>query len=261
MSKKTTLILELKKIQRVVRNTPVLDIRHLKFHKGTVYGIVGPVGSGKSSLLNILSGSSKPNSGSILYDYNPFKKSFFGSTLIPKDVTHVNIDKASFLENFTEKNSNKAVRSLFKKSNATQVLSKYFSNLSTDKIVNASLGTLTRGERSAVELSTGIESDPRVLIVDDYALYFDNKMESKFRKKLININKDHGTTIILASPNEHLLRSFCSVLIYLDNGHISKIRTGSHKPGSFNRQRSQGYKKNNSTKSKSRYKGKNVKSK
>ena len=54
MSKKTTLILELKKIQRVVRNTPVLDIRHLKFHKGTVYGIVGPVGSGKSSLLNAI---------------------------------------------------------------------------------------------------------------------------------------------------------------------------------------------------------------
>ena len=251
MSKKTTLILELKKIQRVVRNTPVLDIRHLKFHKGTVYGIVGPVGSGKSSLLNILSGSSKPDSGSILYDYNPFKKSFFGSTLIPKDVTHVN----------TEKNSNTTVRSLFKKSNATQVLSKYFSNLSIDKIVKANMSTLTRGERSAVELSTGIESDPRVLIVDDYALYFDNKMESKFRKKLININKDHGTTIILASPNEHLLRSFCSVLIYLDNGHISKIRTGSHKPGSFSRQRSKSYKKNNSNKSRPRYKGKNVKSK
>ena len=251
MSKKTTLILELKKIQRVVRNTPVLDIRHLKFHKGTVYGIVGPVGSGKSSLLNILSGSSKPNSGSILYDYNPFKKSFFGSTLVPKDVTHVN----------TEKKSNTSVRSLFKKSNATQVLSKYFSNLSTDKIVNASLGTLTRGERSAVELSTGIESDPRLLVIDDYALHFDSKMESKFRKKLININKDHGTTIILASPNEQLLRSFCSVLIYLDNGHISKIRTGSHKPGSFNRQRSQGYKKNNSNKSKPRHRGKNVKPK
>ena len=251
MSKKTTLILELKKIQRVVKNSPVLDIRHLKFHKGTVYGIVGPVGSGKTSLLNILSGSSKPNSGSILYDYNPFKKSFFGSTLIPEDVTHVN----------TEKNSNTPVRSLFKKSNATQVLSNYFSNLSTDKIVNASLGTLTRGERSAVELSTGIESDPRVLIIDDYALYFDSKMESKFRKKLININKDHGTTIILASPNEQLLRSFCSVLIYLDNGHISKIRTGSHKSSSFNRQRSKGYKKNNSNKSKSRHRGKNVKPK
>ena len=251
MSKKTTLILELKKIQRVINTKTVLDIRHLKFHKGTIYGIVGPVGSGKSSLLNILSGASKPSSGSILYDYEPFKKSFFGNSLIPEDVTHVSKLKIN----------NTSVKSLFKKSNATQVLSNYFSNLSTDNLVNTNVTNLSKGERSAVELSLGIETDPRVLIVDDYAIYFDNKMENKFRKKLININKDHGSTIILGSPNEQTLRSFCSVLIYLDNGHISKIRTGSHKSSSSNRSRSQGYKKNSSNRPKSRYKGKNVKSK
>jgi ABC-type multidrug transport system ATPase subunit len=233
----------------VINSTPVLDIRHLKFHKGTIYGIVGPVGSGKSSLLNILSGTSKPSSGSILYDYEPFKKSFFGSSLIPADVTHTSKIKIN----------NTSVKSLFKKSNATQVLSNYFSNLSTDNLVNTNVTNLSKGERSAVELSLGIETDPRVLIVDDYALYFDNKMENKFRRKLININKDNGSTIILGSPNEQILRSFCSVLIYLDNGHISKIRTGSHKSSSSNRPRSQGYKKNSSNRPKSRYKGKNVK--
>ena len=50
MSKKSTLILELKKAQRLEGGIPVLDIRHLKFHKGTIYGVVGAVGSGKSSL-------------------------------------------------------------------------------------------------------------------------------------------------------------------------------------------------------------------
>ena len=44
MSKSTTLILELKKIQRSYKGNIVLDIRHLKFHKGTIYGIVGPAG-------------------------------------------------------------------------------------------------------------------------------------------------------------------------------------------------------------------------
>ena len=58
-----------------------------------------------------------------------------------------------------------------------------------------------------------------------------------------------------------ILKSFCSVLIYLDNGHISKIRTGSYKLSPSNRSRSQGYKKNSSNRPKSRYKGKNVKSK
>ena len=249
MSKKTTLILELKKIQRLVKNLPVLDIRHLKFHKGTIYGVVGPVGSGKSSLLNILSGSIKPDKGSILYDYEPFKRNFFGRTQIPKDVTYV---KSGKLYNST-------VKYLFRKSNASQVLSNYFSNLSTDKILNTGLKQLSAGEVSAVMLSLGIETDPRVLIIDDYALHYDNKMENKFRKKLVNINKDHGTTIILGSPNEQVLRSFCSVLIYLDNGHISKIRTGSHNSNKNNKHRSQRYKKNNSHRSKTGYRGKNAK--
>ena len=184
-----------------------------------------------------------------MYDYEPFKKSFLGRSVIPADVAHVNTQK---IENYT-------VKSLFKRSNATQVLSNYFSNLSSDKILNSYVKKLTNGEKNAVNLSLGIEADPRVLIIDDYALFFDNKMENKFRKKLISINKDHGTTIILGSPNEQLLRSFCSVLIYLDNGHISKIRTGTYKPNRSTRQRSYGNKKNNTNKSKSRFRGKNDK--
>ena len=147
MSKKTTLILELKKIQRLIKTSSVLDIRHVKFHKGTIYGVVGPVGSGKSSLLGILSGSLKPDKGSVLYDYDPFKKNFFGRILIPKDITYVN----SGLTN------NSTVKALFKKSNASQVLSNYFSNLSADKILNSSLRNLTIGEQSAVNLSLGID--------------------------------------------------------------------------------------------------------
>ena len=170
MSKKTTtLILELKKIQRIINSSPVLDIRHLKFHKGTIYGVVGPVGSGKSSLLSILSGSVKPHKGIILYDYEPFKKNFFGKTQIPSDMTFINNNKAD----------NSTVKSLFRKSNASQVLLNYFSNLSVDKILNTSMKKLSMGEKSAVELSHGIESDPRVLIIDNYALYYDNKMENQ----------------------------------------------------------------------------------
>ena len=147
MSKKTTtLILELKKIQRIVNSSPVLDIRHLKFHKGTIYGVVGPVGSGKSSLLSILSGSVNPNKGSILYDYEPFKKNFFGYTQIPADVTYVNNNKTD----------NSTVKSLFRKSNASQVLSNYFSNLSADKILNTTIKKLSTVDKSAVKLSHGI---------------------------------------------------------------------------------------------------------
>ena len=250
MSKKTTLILELKKIQRLVNSSLVLDIRHLKFHKGTIYGVVGAVGSGKTSLLSILSGFSKPNKGSVLYDYKPYKKNLFGVINPPKEMFFVN----------NHRFKNKNVSTLFEKSNGSQILSNYFSNSSVDTIMNTKLNSLSIGEKSAVSLALGIEFDPRVLVIDDYAMHYDNKMENKFRKKLKNMNKDHGTTLILSSANEQTLRSFCSVLIYLDNGHISKIRTGTQKTNSYSRNRSKGYQKNKSKRTRSRYKGNNDKS-
>ena len=250
MSKKTTLILELQKIQRLVNSSLVLDIRHLKFHKGTIYGVVGSVGSGKTSLLSILSGFSKPNKGSVLYDYKPYKKNLFGRINAPQEMLFVNHHR--FI--------NKNVSGLFEKSNGSQILSNYFSNSSVDTIMNTKLSSLSTGEKSAVSLALGIELDPRVMVIDDYAMHYDNKMENKFRKKLKNMNKDHGTTLIISSANEQTLRSFCSVLIYLDNGHISKIRTGTQKTKPYSRNRSKGYQNNKSKRTRSRYKGNNDKS-
>ena len=40
------------------------------------------------------------------------------------------------------------------------------------------------------------------------------------------MNKNFGTTIILSSINGNALRNLCSVMIYLENGHIIKIRSG-----------------------------------
>ena len=219
MSNSTTLILELKKVQKSFRGNVVLDIRHLKFHKGTIYGIVGPAGCGKSSLMKILSGYETSSKGEALYDNAPFSKSFLGKPVSPEDLFLVN--------NLKVKRS--LVTKLFKKSNANQLLSNYFTSSSAEKVVNTNFSNLSKGEKNAVLLTLGIDADPRVMLVDDYGIYFDNAMEQKFRKKIVSINKDHGTTVVLSSPNEKILKNFCSVLIYLDNGHISKIRTGSHK--------------------------------
>ena len=51
-------------------------------------------------------------------------------------------------------------------------------------------------------------------------------MEKDFRMKINNMNRTLGTTIILSSPTDMYLKYFASVLIFLDHGHIYKIRPG-----------------------------------
>ena len=47
---------------------PVLKNINITINKGEIIGIIGPTGSGKSSLINIISGIQKPGSGEIIID-------------------------------------------------------------------------------------------------------------------------------------------------------------------------------------------------
>ena len=40
------------------------------------------------------------------------------------------------------------------------------------------------------------------------------------------MNNILGTTVLLSSSNDYFLKQFASVIIYLDNGHVSKVRKG-----------------------------------
>ena len=71
-----------------------------------------------------------------------------------------------------------------------------------------------------------IESDPRGAFIDNYGIYFDMKMERNFRSDILKMNRRLGTTFIISAPSDYYLRQFASVLIRLENGRISKIRSG-----------------------------------
>ena len=216
MNQQSTLIYELKGLKKTYNNQTVLNIRRLQFHRGTIYGIVGPIGSGKTTLLNLMSGHDKESDGLLKYDMNQFKTNWLGKTLSTPEIQLFNSEKI---------NNNAKVSNLLS-SNKIDNVSKYFNNSSLKLIQNKNIKDLSKGEVAYLNMILAVNSDPRVLLIDDYAINFDKNMELDFRKKLILMNKNLGTTILLSAPNDQNLKFISSVLIYLDNGHISKIRSG-----------------------------------
>ena len=91
---------------------------------------------------------------------------------------------------------------------------------------DVSINKLSNGQKHWLKIIIGLEKDPRVLLIDDYGAYLDNKNEIVLRKRLLKMNDLLGTTIILSSHSDYFLKQFASVVIYLDNGHIAKIRKG-----------------------------------
>lgn len=211
MNQLTNLIYELKALKKVYKEQTVINISRLQFHRGTIYGIVGSIGSGKSTLLKILSGLLKESSGNLKYDNNPFEMNLFGRVKPNPDIKLVQLD---------DKIKFSTVSKLFQKTPSDLTLKKHFNNSAR------TLKNISKGEKALLSLLSAFELDPRVLLIDDYGICFNDALEKEICKKIKSMNKEFGTTIVLSAPSDTYLKKLASVLIYLDNGHISKIRSG-----------------------------------
>ncbi len=229
MSPRSKLIYKIENLKKTYGDRTVLQVGRLQFHPGTVYGLIGPVGSGKTTLLKIMSAVEKPTSGLIEYDSEIFQTNWFGKLKKHSDIYFANSD---FLQ------QNLSISQIARKNyprKIDNIRSKYFAKGNKEELWTIPLNSLSPGEKSWINCILAVECDPRVLLIDDYGTLLDYEMEFEFRKQIQKMNRDLGTTIILASPTDQIIKKFASVIIYMDNGHISKIRSGVSK--SFKRTR------------------------
>ncbi|MDP6754576.1 MAG: ATP-binding cassette domain-containing protein [Candidatus Marinimicrobia bacterium] len=220
MSQRATTIYNIKGLKKSFGNQPILNIRQLEIHRGTIYGMIGPIGSGKSTVLNILAGVTKQTDGTVKFENEVFQTNWLGKIKQNPEIALANISSISNGSTVSD------VVKTIDKNRLEKRTSAYFKNESMAGLLKRKLNDLSPGELAILNMIIALESDPRVLMIDDYGVFFDKNMEMDFRKKIIRMNKDLGTTIILAAPSDLHIKRVASVLIYLDNGHISKIRPG-----------------------------------
>ena len=220
------LIFKVNDLEKSYGSYLAIKIGKLEIHPGTIYGIVGTVGSGKSTLLNILAGNEKQSSGTVLYDDEPYQTNWLGK-IIPNDEVFYSANPR--IESSPKSVSNYVAGKFGKKKNLIE--NRYFNTGSFRNLWDRPMSKISQGERHWLGMILACETDPRVLLIDDYGIYFNTIMEQEFRNQLTKMNRTLGTTLVLSSPTDVHLKKFASVLIYLDNGHISKIRPGiSRKP-------------------------------
>jgi len=220
---KKTLIYEVNNLKQVYNNRHTLQIGKLQIHRGTIYGMIGPVGSGKLSLLRHLAGLEKPTEGTLIYDNQPFKTNWFGKINSPKEIKYIGVN---------EEERNENVSSYFSSNHGTrsEMIEKKYFNAGVRRVIwNQSMSTLSSGEISWIKIIDAVESDPRVLIIDNYAAFLDDELERDVSRQLKNMNRNQGTTIILSSTERTRIQRLASVMVFLDNGHISKVRSANQK--------------------------------
>ena len=213
------LVFELKNIKKQYHNKTVLNIKHFQCHPGTIYGIIGPIGAGKTTLLKILSGRVNPSVGELRFEGEKFQTNWFGKNKPFDDMWYGSIE---------DLDGNKTVSDLLSHSNRDSKKNNdsYFSEKNQNNLISEKIKNLSQGEKAWLLKCMLHNQDPRVVIIDDFGIYLDKKRQMEFQKTIQRMNKNLGTTIILGSHDDRIIAKFASVMIYIDNGHISKIRPG-----------------------------------
>ena len=179
MANNKRLIFKINNLQKSYGSYDALKLKKLDIHPGTIYGIVGTIGSGKSTLLNLLAGFDKETSGSLLYEGKSYQKNWLGKI---KRIDSIFSTKDPY-QNSRDKTIANYISNKFPKKKSL-IESRYFKNSSFKHLWLRRIGELSSGELNWLGMIVAFECDPRVLLIDDYGMYFNASMEREFRSQI-----------------------------------------------------------------------------
>lgn len=187
--------------------------------EGDIFGFSGKSGGGKTTLLNILIGLSKPSSGKILFkgkeiskDYNSFKKK----------VGFVSQDNSLFLELTLKENCFYfgKLYSMKRKEIHTRFL-ELVKILDLEEYSNLKLSEYSGGMLRRANILVSLIHHPDLLILDEPTVGLDNLLRESLWDYIKKINKKEKLTIFLVT---HLLKEIeenCSSVAIMKGGKIA----------------------------------------
>ena len=204
----------------------VLDHASFTIKAGTRTAIIGPTAAGKTQLLYLLTGLSKPTSGTILYDGRPIdeydKESFHTQVgFVFQDSVLFNL---SVRENIAFSNTvdDKSLDLAIKTAELRDFVDALPDGLNT--VVSERGTSLSGGQKQRIMLARALALNPKVLLLDDFTARVDNDTE---RKILANVAQNYPDLTLVSvtqkiSPVEHY-----DQIILLMEGEI--LARGTHK--------------------------------
>jgi subfamily B ATP-binding cassette protein MsbA len=210
-----------------VENQIVIDDISFKIHPGETLAIVGPTGSGKSTIINLITKFYEIDSGRILIDGNNIDELKLDN--IRNKVGVILQDVFMFADtifnNITLFNKDISLEDV-KKSAKDLEIHDFILSLPGGYNFNVSErgGTLSSGQKQLLAFLRVLVNNPDILILDEATSSIDSYSEDLIKRATKKITKDK-TSIIIA----HRLSTVESAdkIIYMENGKI--LEFGNHK--------------------------------
>ena len=201
------------------------DIRVLKninfeLKKNERVALIGESGSGKTSLLMLMSGLEKPSTGSIFFENKDFSViSEEQKTEIRKKKIGLVFQQFYLIPNYTALENVMFPMQINKINNEKEKANLILSDVGLEKRKNNLPSELSGGEQQRVAIARAISFNPEVILADEPTGNLDRKNTELVSNLLINYSKKKKISLFLVTHNINLAKK-CDRVINLLDGEI-----------------------------------------
>lgn len=216
------MLLEMKDVNLIYdvghdEETYALKNINLNIKENCFYGILGPSGSGKSSLLYTLSGLRKVSSGEVLYKGKSYKDIKNREMSLIRNKEFGFIFQRHFLMDYLTSLENVLVPLNSNKKEDIDKAKDLLVRLGLEKEINKRPAKMSGGQRQRVAVARALINDPKVIFADEITASLDHKNAFAVMKVLEEFK---GKAAILVVTHDESILSGAEEIIKVWDGTI-----------------------------------------
>jgi polar amino acid transport system ATP-binding protein len=197
----------------------------LDFAKGEVVGLIGPSGSGKSSLLRALVGLLRPHAGSVTLGGRPIDYANAASLRAARDRFAIVFQQYNLFQNMTALRNVAIAPTLVKKRAAKEVEAEaraLLAKVGLGEKFNAYPDELSGGQQQRVAIARALALHPDILLLDEVTSALDPELVGEVLDTIRALHAD-GMTMLIVSHEMSFIREVATTVVFMDQGRVVEV--------------------------------------
>jgi len=211
-------MIEIKNLNKQYDNIYAVKNINIKIGKGSIVGLLGPNGCGKTTTIGMMLGLIKPTSGSVFIN---------GQNIENENNRTKILEKVNFISPYVELPKKLTVKEnlivygkMYGVNNLKDRILDLMKNLNLLEFEKRKTGELSSGQKNRVSLAKALINDPEILLLDEPTASLDPDVGDYIRTYLEDFASKKETTILLASHNMNEVERLCGEVMMMKNGQI-----------------------------------------
>jgi len=210
--------IEIKNLSKHYNNILAVKNINFKINKGSIVGLLGPNGCGKTTTIGMMLGLIKPTSGTVFINGQNIENENNRTTIL---------EKVNFISPYVElpkkltvEENLKVYGKLYGVNNLQDKISDLMKELNLFEFKKRKTGELSSGQKNRVSLAKALINEPEILFLDEPTVSLDPDVGDYIRTYIEGFASKKGTTILLASHNMDEVERLCNEVMMMKNGEI-----------------------------------------